>query len=60
MEKQMLRKVMVPETGEPQSKENKRLGSTCGNVRPIDRKRLSIAPPAPWQPDQWLGFGKVD
>jgi hypothetical protein len=18
------------------------------------------APPAPWQPDQWLGFGKVD
>ena len=24
------------------------------------RRQLSSAPPAPWQPDQWLGFGKVD
>jgi hypothetical protein len=38
---------MVPETGEPQSKENKQLDSTGGNVRPIDRKRISAAPPAP-------------
>lgn len=53
----MLKKVMVPETGEPQSNEIKRLGSRCGNVRPIDRKRLSSAPPA-WQPCQWQGFGR--
>jgi hypothetical protein len=48
---------MVPETGEPQSKENKQLGSTGGNVRPIDRKRLSAAPPAPsdWRTDQSRG-----
>jgi len=29
-------------------------------LRPIDRKRLSSALPAPWVPDQWLGYGKVD
>jgi hypothetical protein len=62
MENQMLRKGMVPETGEPQSKENKQLGSTCGNQTPIDSKRLFAAPPASsdWRPDQWLGYGKMD
>jgi hypothetical protein len=24
------------------------------------RRQPSSALPAPWQPDQWLGFGKVD
>ena len=54
----MLKKGMVPETGKPQSKENKRLGSDCGNERPIDRQRLSSALPAPWVPCQFLGYSK--
>jgi hypothetical protein len=54
----MLKKGMVPETGKPQSKENKRLGSGCGNERPIDRKRLSSALPAPWTPCQFLGYSR--
>ena len=56
----MFRKGMVPETGEPQSKENNRLGDTCGNVHPVDRKRFFPVRPAPsaWNPCQWQGYAR--
>jgi hypothetical protein len=33
-----------------------------GTIRivPVDREPRPVIMPAPWTPDQWLGFGKVD
>jgi hypothetical protein len=33
-----------------------------GTIRivPVDRNPRPVIMPAPWMPDQWLGYGKVD
>jgi hypothetical protein len=33
-----------------------------GTIRivPVDPSPRPVIMPAPWRPDQWLGFGKVD
>jgi hypothetical protein len=60
MQDQCDKKQMVGEAGPLSSLKYKDNSARTPALRPIDRKRLSSALPAPWVPDQWLGYGKVD
>jgi hypothetical protein len=60
MQDQCDKKQMVGEAGRPLALKTNENFARTRHTRPIDSKRLSSALPAPWQPDQWLGFGKVD
>jgi hypothetical protein len=60
MQNQCSKKEVVGEAGPLSPLKYNDNSARTRHTRPIDRKRLSSALPAPWMPDQWLGYGKAD